>query len=687
MMRNEERRASGTRRVGMQKLVEMCGIDPSVTPAFEAESVNVSGRGMHLRTAYLPPLGSQLVCRFEDRGREIIAEGLVAWRNEAGRGGEFGLMFTALDSGSVDALRALTGTPQDEPKAIEPAQPPATTEPAPLTDPGSRVRLHIDGLGAPMKALVKNSTRSRVKVGSNLEFLKVGRRLEIENLDQGNRRQASIDGIDVVIDPQSGVPQLVVALHYADVDDLTPEPSVVDDTPLRSRGAPSEQRIRIPAAVASPTRAPTLRHSATVPQAPKAVAPATVDEDDAGPLPEDMELSASQSGALEGDDEEIVPANESSAEEEDDAAIFRGRFGVMATQAGDLVKNASSVLARLGSGAATGLGSLVRGGGKGRDASTGRDAKGDSAPRRRVTSAPVAPAVEGRRLRPQSGGGRGAPNSQGKESAPESKASTPAPTGILAGKRARRVGSAAAGIALLGTVVVMASNRATPPPGAETDKAPGAAHPVTASTAATSQAGDREAKVERLREPAPSGSGVIADVPLFGPTPMATLEPAPLDTPPPPAPNAGSPAIQGPPSDEEESPTAEAVPAAHAASAVPDEVFEKAAASKEAKPEEVKPWGRGKLTTPTVYRLRLDGPGMAINGSATSTGFSVTIPGRKVLEAGDSITKRDKRFSKVATKNSPAGAQISFGFREGVPGYRVRLRRDFIEFLVSAPNG
>ena len=100
----QERRAEGAGRVRVETLVEVCGNEPGI-PAFEAEAVDVSARGMHLRTAYLPDSGAPLVCRFEEGGREIVVEGRVAWRREGSRGGEFGVEFTALDSGSVGALR------------------------------------------------------------------------------------------------------------------------------------------------------------------------------------------------------------------------------------------------------------------------------------------------------------------------------------------------------------------------------------------------------------------------------------------------------------------------------------------------------------------------------------------------------------------------------------------------------
>ena len=81
----DERRIQGIKRVPVATLVEICGNEPGV-PAFEAESLDVSGRGMHVKTAYVPNVGDPLICRFENRGHEIVAEGVVAWRREGQTG-------------------------------------------------------------------------------------------------------------------------------------------------------------------------------------------------------------------------------------------------------------------------------------------------------------------------------------------------------------------------------------------------------------------------------------------------------------------------------------------------------------------------------------------------------------------------------------------------------------------------
>jgi hypothetical protein len=54
------------------------------------------------------------------------------------------------------------------------------------------------------------------------------------------------------------------------------------------------------------------------------------------------------------------------------------------------------------------------------------------------------------------------------------------------------------------------------------------------------------------------------------------------------------------------------------------------------------------------------------------------------MESGKGIEQRDSRIARVKTRNGSSGAQISFQFKNGVPGYKVRLRKDYVEILISA---
>ena len=156
----KERRAGGVQRVSFEALV---AVGESEGGGFEAESVDVSPDGMRLRTAYLPEVGDKIVCRFDGNGTEVVAEGEVVWREEQAKGGEFGLRFDGLDAAAAAAVRAMCASMAEGPEEAGAPEQPGVPR-------GSRVRLHIEGLGSPMKARVRASTSSEVQIGSNLEF-------------------------------------------------------------------------------------------------------------------------------------------------------------------------------------------------------------------------------------------------------------------------------------------------------------------------------------------------------------------------------------------------------------------------------------------------------------------------------------------------------------------------------------
>src|SRR5512141_1525091 len=105
MTMNSDRRAQGATRIPFEALVE---VSPSLGPSFEAQAVNVSDEGMHLRTAYLPEIGQPLLCRFDAGGSgEVNAQCEVVWREEGDSGGEFGMRFVDLDAQSADAIQRI----------------------------------------------------------------------------------------------------------------------------------------------------------------------------------------------------------------------------------------------------------------------------------------------------------------------------------------------------------------------------------------------------------------------------------------------------------------------------------------------------------------------------------------------------------------------------------------------------
>lgn len=621
MSYEQERRASGMQRVPVQALVEICGRDVGGAPAFEAESIDVSGRGMQLRTAYLPEVGAPLVCRFENGGNEIVVEGAVAWRREGDRGGEFGIKFTALDSGSVEALKALCGMSGETAQEAEPGH--DKDESQSPAGAGMRVRLHIDGLGSPMKACVRTGTHKQVQVASNLEFLKVGRHLEIEDVGAGERRGAQIDGVDVVIDPQTRVPQLVVALRYDGATDDTPEPSVIDSEDGAEIGGRGANIGGFTAAAAS-----------------------TEDEGTFG-------------------DDDFVDG----AEMNEEAAAMRGKVANMAVEAGAAAKKGGAMFAKLGGAAAVGVGKFFKGAGA-KVMELKHKRQGD-APRRTTAAAPSgAMSQMGRKLRPQTA------------AAQETEPTEPTIDPAAKKRRVKKIAAASALGVLLLTVGVIAMKKPAAPPGAEASKEPAAAIAVAAKpgdvTDVDEQGNPIAAAKGADKMAAPGATGANADVPLFGPTPMATMEPAPLGA----VPGSADDAEGG--EEAEDAKGAEAKEKAAASAAVEDEVFGESGDEGEKAGGDASPWGHGKLHEPVVHRLRLDKAGTKIQGAVNATGFTVVLPGVKVMESPDGIMQRDSRIARVKTKNGSSGAEISFQFKDGIPGYKVRLKKDSVEFLISS---
>jgi hypothetical protein len=597
-----DRRHPHVSRVPLTKLVDICPTEDG-TGAFQGESANVSGRGMSLRTSHLPELGQELLCRFEHKGQEVLVEGRVAWRAETEEGGEFGLQFTALDADSTDVIRDLGQTraaPAPAPVSVKESE--LEPEVGKELAAGHRVRLHVEGLGAPMKAAVHTATERRIRVGSQLEFLKVGRAVELEELGLGTRRSARVDSVNVIINPATSIPELVVQLKYAGLPD-TPAPAVTQDKDLQG----GEAHLSASAAEG--------------------------DEDD-----------------LDGDP--LLPLPPAAAE-------LGRRMAGWARRASSLAGQASATLGQAALQAKESASSVL-------ERST-RSAP-PSAPK--MTSSSAAR----RRLQGSRRPGVGAPahlrsgihdlGLTGREKAPRTSS---APEGSVRRFSPRLwAGLALVPIVLVGSALATralssdktgAGPSATPPSegAAKTElaRAPASAPPPVAAPT----------KPEVPTNP----DGIALEVPLFGPRTVATSEPV----------AAGA---------EVDEATAEKLAAA---AAVPDQVWPDDAETtitKATAAKENTPWGRGRLHLPTIHRIRLDAPGAEIAGAVEQEGFVVVIPGRKAMESGRAIQGRDKRILKVLASNTAEGARVRFEFRGSVPAYRVRLRNDFIEFLISAPE-
>jgi hypothetical protein len=261
----KDRRSPVGQRVHFEAMVAVGG----AAGGFEAESVDLSQEGMRLRTAYLPGVGDQIVCRFDGLDGEVVALGEVLWTTEAARGGEFAVRFVDMDEETTTALRKLIDIDEPEP-------PPPPEEPK--VSRGTRVKLHIEGLASPMKARVKDATQTELRVGSSLEFLKLGRHVDVEDVDNASRREGFVDGVRVEIDPGTSVPQLVVSLRFEAASAAASAPA--RDETMRS---PVPEEATEAEAHDEPVPATKAATRAAPPSKKKAVEAVAKDADDVDP--------------------------------------------------------------------------------------------------------------------------------------------------------------------------------------------------------------------------------------------------------------------------------------------------------------------------------------------------------------------------------------------------------------------
>lgn len=628
--------------------------------------MDVSGRGMSVRATHLPELEAPLVMRFQEHGAEVIAEAVVVWRKAADAGSEFGVRFTALDSRSVQALKALChaeplpelergdrpgGEEGDEEYDTEPA-PPATASALSSLPPSARsvaqsplpsaVKLHIEGLAAPMQARVRQHGSKQVALASPLEFLRVGRNVDVEEAALGQRRRARIDRVDVDVDPDSQVPELVVSLRY---DSTSPPPRVRTVRPpattSRSFDRESVDDGALDSADAEPGCAGPMYGESESP-----ALKATVRSVSAGrPRLEERELDTADvrrdSLSLEIEVEGDGPS---------DAERLRQRLDGVLDELSKAARVARQRARHVGAAATRGARWLAD---RAESARRSALAAQRALPRRRTASAPRS--LRTVALRSQT------PNAG--DAAPRR----------LPPRRALAVGAIVIGAAAatwIGRAAPRADTAAAPLTPAAAAPATSAAPAATGSpTPVIIEETPSPSPRPRLLVPADDGepedvaepAGVVAQVPLFGPT---SLDPAPVR-------GARASAARA-------TPERRALSRAHSNTA-----FEAPAASSRAKPRAGAEFTSGRLHLPTVYRLRLDEPGATLRGERTPTGFDVIIPGRKTMESGTAIARRDSRIAKVSTKNGSDGARVSFRFRSDIPAYKVRLRNDFVEFFIS----
>ncbi|XXY48173.1 PilZ domain-containing protein [Sorangium sp. So ce269] len=669
-----ERRAGAGQRVRIEALV---AVGETSGGGFEAESIDMSPEGMRLRTAYLPRVGDALICRFDGLGKELVVEGEVCWRAEQSRGGEFGLRFTGLDAEAEEAVRAMCSSMDAGAGGSAPALtvPSGSAPAAETAQRGARVRLHIDGLGSPMKARVRAGGPDDLEVGSNLEFLKVGRSLELEEVEQGTRREAYIDHVKVEVDPATSVPQLVVTLRYeapraarasrprsASSESLPPPrpsaptleagaaarassaPPQGEGAPARASSAPPQgERAAARASLApAPAREPVERASVR-PSAVPAGAAAEADEDhdgDMSPAPPSAADAAPSSAPERSDEAGAEPAAEPSRLRD---------VGEKAAKAGRAVAGKiAPALAGAGARAATAMAGMVariKARRAARAAGEEDGAAKDGGPRR-MTAPPPAGALKTGRRRVV------------REEADEAAGEAAEPPRF--NKKAAAVGSF---LGLTAVLVVFGAARLL---GLHGGDAPTAGPGDTAEGAPALPAASSGAPALAAAAAATAPGGVLtANVPLFGATPLSTTEPVPPTPPADPSALAGDPLAQG--------------------AAIPGGPGDEDAAEADDDDEQESPreWGQGVVRNPIVLKLKMDGPVEELNGAAGAMGFTVSLPDRRALSSGSGLARKDKRIASVRVVNTPHGAEITLQFKDGVPAYKAKARGDRLEISLG----
>lgn len=637
-------RRAGKSRVSFEALVAVG--DANGAGGFEAESVDVSQTGMRLRTAYLPDVGEKLLCRFEGDVGEIIAEGEVTWRREASRGGEFGLRFTKFETQDAEGtLRAMC------------ARINGTADPSagPIAIPGTRVRLHIEGLGSPMKARVRDSLGGEIQVGSNLEFLKVGRALELEDMDHGDKRPATVDAVKVEIDAQTRIPQLVVSLRFDGQDAKKLDVKETAKDALNTLGAiarratkSAEDRteskdVDTKAARLSSTlanAAATLRpRSSTARASLPSVPPKSAEDKSAERLTrEDLTVDAAEARTdISSDDAEV-----SSKDKKDVGAAVRSAAAKASGSAKAAMGAVGPAMGRFGArakGAVTGLLDSIR---KRRETST--DPEGQTF--RRTTSAPPTGALRaaGRKLIRDREEGEG--------------------TGAVVKTASRRKAALVGGaLGLVAVLTIVASARLL---GARNEVATEGQSPeanASAVAAALPAPGTAAAGADGTATP-------VANVPLFGATPLSTTEPVPaMPTQP-------------------DGTIAPAPTAAVADPNAPEAAAEAGSNDDEDSDDEAKgdgkQFGHGSVRSPIVLKVKTDGDIETVNGAAGAMGFTISLPGRRVTsKAASEFMRKDKRIASLNIVNNPAGAEISVQFKDGVPAYMVKAKGSRLDIALG----
>jgi hypothetical protein len=614
----KERRSRGGKRLPLEALVVVAGLSDQAR-AYECEAMDMTSKGMHLRTAYLPEVGETVSCRLDTGSGEIFAEGEVVWLQEQAKGGEFGVRFSHIDDESLLILEEFCGGFAEETEEEAPEAPDSKD-----IDRGTRVRLHIEGLGAPMRARVRDAQNSRIMVGSNLDFLKVGRSIDLEDVEHKQTRSVIIDRVGVELDPVSMVPQLVVALKSPGApDEPEAQADLAEALPLSKPKASSKEK---PATTRSselkvPSSSSKREHHAAEQPVPSKL-----------PHLEDLDpVSTAKSGSsvgdeLENDEEEIDVDGEGQ----------QGKLPILKDKARVVAGQLSSGFATLGKQARSAWVSM------GTQVKDFREKQASKQHVRRTSPAPDGGlSSKGRRVV------RVAVPSSGHDEDPIDMTEDVPTT-----KPGRKVLMAGASVLMLAMVLFLAFR-----PSKKTTLAKDAAAALnSAGAASTSMLARATGALTN------NGNSVVANVPLFGATPLSTTEPAAPTGAPDQAlgPSVNTPKLLDNPEDNKGDEKGDDK----------DDGKETAGGSSE--------YGQGKVSKPKTLRLKMDDKITEIKGQIDDKSIIIKVPGRKNIEAAGRLARRDKRLASVKAVPGDDGVTVTLAFKTDVPPFKAHIRNKLL---------
>ncbi|MBI5514266.1 MAG: PilZ domain-containing protein [Deltaproteobacteria bacterium] len=639
---------------------------------FQADAMDLSTGGMAVRTAFLPEHGERISCRFAVDGFTVDASGEVVWAEDRGeRNGAFGVRFMDLDPKVRDLIERKVAANDDAPRGQRAAE--------------ENVRLCIPGMDAPLRARLRSRTDDAVVVSTNLTFLKLGERLELDGL--GERTGASIEAIDVEVDARTRVPRLVLTMDLGDSGERV-LPVVTPDEP-RKRPAPRESSVQA-------VTAPALEDARQV--APQSQ-PDAPDGDDG---PDDA--TATSPGNRQA---QATAFLEDSPQEEDFGQASPSLWDSAKTQYTRAAEWATPVL-RKGADTVAGWAS------RGREALQARRKKNAAAS---VASTPGS-------TRSASGATTAAGSVTPRRSLRPQHVGAADPATVK--KRNRRLAACGVAALCLAGVIIVVSTRGGPQPEAPRPTVAGAlTEGATDPNAVTPGAEPEPTAVAPEGAPAEPSSAPEPQVVPAGRAPMNrdlaaaapaahTPEERPVLTvarapraprPAPVAPAASAPQVRS------AGPAARsAAPAAAARVAAPTAApagratapAQRVAAAAPAPAATARPtatavpangaatavFGNPSVRNGTVLRLRMDGPITQLSGvGARGASIVVVVPGRRSLDMASPLVQQDGRMAGAGVFNRTTGAELTLRFHEPAPPFVARGRGNTLELILGATPG